>query len=463
MVKWPRKPSLGGGTTAAIIAGVFVLLLDKVVLLDKLTEHVPGLLRVFFAALMICAAVLGRRYYLILGGADERHGSEERERYDALRQGLSQGGMPTIVYNRWLKIALEKVDEFFGDAGRKDSSWIARALHLETDGPRWTAPAFDRCLLLALIYPIVTVFAVWAFSGHVGPAERALGLLPDDPIYLYPRLWRGLSFASAAFCSYAFYRFVCAVELRISLAWWLASVAGFGAFAAAGTFAGLVAVAGVVVFAIVGGGAFAAATDGVVAGVAAVAFAVVGTFALALAFAVAGTFAVFLVTLAVVVAVVVAVVLFAEWAKAKGRLGLFLYLFFVAMCLVCLAAPYALAPLDTWSVAGALLLFYGFLTLVNAPFDWLALGFTRALMRRGLSRGGWWPFVYALIDVLVAAVLIAGLAFAMVIAVETFDTSPSCAAAPMRMFCRSGRCSPGSSRRPAITNTGGCGSCCSPR
>jgi hypothetical protein len=81
--------------------------------------------------------------------------------------------MPTIVYNRWLRIALEKVDEFFGDARRKDSSWIARALYLETDGPRWTAPAFDKCLLLALIYPIVTVFAVWAFSGHVGPAERA--------------------------------------------------------------------------------------------------------------------------------------------------------------------------------------------------------------------------------------------------------------------------------------------------
>jgi ABC-type sugar transport system permease subunit len=114
--------------------------------------------------------------------------------------------MPTIVYNRWLRIALEKVDAFFGDAGRKDSSWIARALHLETDGPRWTAPAFDRCLLLALIYPIVTVFAVWAFSGHMGLAERALVLPPDDPASRHPDLWRGLSFLSAAFCGYAWYR-----------------------------------------------------------------------------------------------------------------------------------------------------------------------------------------------------------------------------------------------------------------
>jgi hypothetical protein len=104
---------------------------------------------------MACAAVLGFRYYVILRGADERQGSEERERYGTLRQRLSEGGMPTIVYNRWLKITLKKVDEFFGDAGRKDRSRIARVLHLETDGPRWTAPAFDRCLLLALIYPIV--------------------------------------------------------------------------------------------------------------------------------------------------------------------------------------------------------------------------------------------------------------------------------------------------------------------
>ncbi|HXY98456.1 MAG TPA: hypothetical protein VEI03_00560 [Stellaceae bacterium] len=67
------------------------------------------------------------------------------------------------------------------------------------------------------------------------------------------------------------------------------------------------------------------------------------------------------------------------------------------------------------------MLFLGLLTLVNAPVDWLALGFTRALMRRGLSLRGWWPFVFALVDVLVAAVLISVLAFAMVLAVQSFD------------------------------------------
>jgi hypothetical protein len=55
----------------------------------------------------------------------------------------------------------------------------AHAFGLKTPAPLWTAPAFDRCLLLALIYPIATIFIIWAVSGHVGPAEAALGLKPD--------------------------------------------------------------------------------------------------------------------------------------------------------------------------------------------------------------------------------------------------------------------------------------------
>jgi hypothetical protein len=31
--------------------------------------------------------------------------------------------------------------------------------------PLWTAPAFDRCLLLALIYPIMAIFLIWAVQA----------------------------------------------------------------------------------------------------------------------------------------------------------------------------------------------------------------------------------------------------------------------------------------------------------
>src|SRR5215471_8656036 len=54
---------------------------------------------------------------------------------------------------------------------------------LKTPAPLWTAPAFELCLLLALIYPTATIFIIWAISGHVGPAELALHLNPNLPLW----------------------------------------------------------------------------------------------------------------------------------------------------------------------------------------------------------------------------------------------------------------------------------------
>jgi hypothetical protein len=59
--------------------------------------------------------------------------------------------------------------------------------------------------------------------------------------------------------------------------------------------------------------------------------------------------------------------------------------------------------------------------LLNAPFDWASLGLTRALLRRGLELGGWWPYLLALVDACLAGVIIALLALVMVTGVQTFD------------------------------------------
>jgi hypothetical protein len=91
------------------------------------------------------------------------------------------------------------------------------------------------------------------------------------------------------------------------------------------------------------------------------------------------------------------------------------------MILVCFAGAAFLSHLDTWQAVGPLLLFLGLLTLINAPFDWLSLGLTRALMRRGLEREKWWPYLYAVIDALLASAVIAFLAMAMVAGVQLFD------------------------------------------
>jgi len=91
------------------------------------------------------------------------------------------------------------------------------------------------------------------------------------------------------------------------------------------------------------------------------------------------------------------------------------------MILVCIASAALLSHFETWQDFGPLLLFLGLLTLLNAPFDWLSLGLTRALMRRGLEREKWWPYLYAVIDALLASAVIAFLAMAMVAGVQLFD------------------------------------------
>jgi len=97
----------------------------------------------------------------------------------------------------------------------------------------------------------------------------------------------------------------------------------------------------------------------------------------------------------------------------------------VLLCVLttlCLFAAYELSFLENWRKFGATLLFLGLLTLINAPFDWASLGLTRALLRVGLERGGWWPLLLALIDAISAALIVAALTFAMVLGIQAFDS-----------------------------------------
>jgi hypothetical protein len=90
------------------------------------------------------------------------------------------------------------------------------------------------------------------------------------------------------------------------------------------------------------------------------------------------------------------------------------------LLLATFAAAYVLSTLESWEKTGVLMVVFGVLTLVNAPFDWGAIGLTRALLRRGLAPGGYGPYFYALIDAIVAVPLIMLLAFATVVAVQMF-------------------------------------------
>jgi hypothetical protein len=109
--------------------------------------------------------------------------------------------------------------------------------------------------------------------------------------------------------------------------------------------------------------------------------------------------------------------------RANGRRwqGAFLCSFLPAMIVTCFADADFVSSFEAWEEIGPALLFLDLLPLLNAPFDWASLGLTRALMRRGLELGGWWPYALALLDVGVAAMIIAALALTMVVGVQAFD------------------------------------------
>jgi len=408
----------------------------------------------------LCAAIAPfvYKYYLgVLAQGAKPEGSLERQDYDRLRASLKEGNLAERLYAKWLTAFLDWIEHFFGDAGMADRTLFPHAFGLKTPAPLWTAPAFDRCLLLALIYPIATIFLIWTISGHVGPAEAALHL---DPLpgwgrgliavisfgYASFAIWRGLraiGWKSRAVKSLESITVACVVSIIVILALRFASadphaadtgrpgavafdfavvfalagiVASAVAFAVSVTGAGAVAVAVAIVFTFIGSGIFPRVLAGVLSFVRPDAIAANAIVILGLAFvgtvAMAGT---------VAVAIGVAVAVVNDIAVVHRRQGNFLVLYFGSTVPLSLAAAGLLAPSKSWIMVGPLLLFLGLLTLLNVPFDWASLGLTRALLRRGLELRGWWPYLLALVDACLAGVIIALLALTMVIGVQAFD------------------------------------------
>jgi hypothetical protein len=347
--------------------------------------------------LAVCALVLGliyRRYLGILSA--DRKKPAERQAYEALRASLTSGNLATRLYARWLTALLDGVDRFFGDADKADQTLFPHAFGLKTPASLWTAPSLERCLLLALIYPLATIFIIWAVSGHVGPAEAALHL---NPHLIAWQRWLAAAVIGLSVVA------LCGAVRATGWARVTRTVFCIAAFVIAIALA--VAQAGAT---IVGSAHAAEVTTRVN---------IVVTRAVTIVVAFLGAVSV-AATIAVVSAGLDAIRRFADTAGHRWE-GLFLSLFIPIMIVACLGAAIWLPPLTIWQILGSLLLFLALLTLLNAPFDWFSLGLTRALLRRGLELGGWWPYALALTDAALAAVIIAALALTMVVGVQAFD------------------------------------------
>nr|WP_321440347.1 hypothetical protein [uncultured Hyphomonas sp.] len=319
---------------------------------------------------------------------DGENAAEERERYLKWRDRLTRGGTIPALYDGLLVQALDRVDRFFGD-----EPLAARGGRPAT----WTGPALDRCLTLALIYPIMSLMIIWHITGLVGPAEAALGM-PDGT----SPFARGLSAVSLICLVAASFWMLLPPGHHRTFKWTVIRVA---------LFAVLILVAGTGAGAGVGAGAVAFAVAGAFAGAVAVAFAVVG----AVAFAVARAFAVAFVVIVILVvagavgfAVAVAGAVADERARRGKRHLLYLLSFIVVCVALILGFVAGLTPLlpvqrkPEWT----LLAFFGALPVINAFFDWLSLGLTRFLLRRGQLQGSGWPIVYAMVDLATAVVML---------------------------------------------------------
>ena len=53
--------------------------------------------------------------------------------------------------------------------------------------PLWTSPAFDRCLLIASIYPLTSIIFIWSVSGDVGSMQELLRLRPAADLHEWRR------------------------------------------------------------------------------------------------------------------------------------------------------------------------------------------------------------------------------------------------------------------------------------
>jgi hypothetical protein len=347
----------------------------------------------------LALTLLYRRYLPILGA--NRRVAAERQAYDALRDSLAGGNLAARLYSDWLTRFLDWIDRFFGDAGMANQTLFPRAFGLKTPAPLWTAPAFERCLLIALVYPVAVVFVTWAISGHVGPAEVALRLKPDITAWR-----RALSL-------------ICLVLVGVPISWSDAVTL-------------VVKSVLVCISVLISGAPITGALGGVLISVVARLRGDEGTigawmvsgfasfFAFEIAYDTAGFGPGILSALGICGAIGISF-----WFRIKaitfGRYGVYLSLFAPTLALVCLGIARGVSSSYGWHAIGPLLLFFGLLTLLNAPFDWASLGLTRALLRRGLELGGWWPYALALVDAGLAALVIAMLALTMVVGVQAYD------------------------------------------
>ncbi len=395
-----------------------------------LLEPLLAILPFWLNAIMGVSIVIALPYlgYVVvrLGGCSV--GSEHRAWYERFRFGFLTDNY-NGRYASGMGKAIVAIDRFFGDASDvreldeakpRPLGLFPKAFGLKVPAPLWTAASYDRSLLLAFLYPPLAMLVFWTIWGgaSVGQAELALGLKPE-PLDWKRAVWIGPAIA-------------------ISVSLWLIGEAESWPAKLASLLFFIVAVAAGSAGA--GDGANGAAHA---VGCTLAVFVTLSHFfhdRLASAGAGAAIVAGFSSAIAVTVAVplidesavigiglttaVATIFLFSVSKIANlANQNKFMGQFLIILSTISLFISMGLTTITPGRNANYLIYFLIVLTFINAPFDWVAVGITRGLIRRGQQSGGIAPIITALIDLLLSLPLMAILAFAILWVTELYNCS----------------------------------------
>ncbi len=394
--------------------GLSILLVEKFIIDPIAPESVWVSIPVM--ATIITVGIAMARYWLIMGSyAAAAEGTREREAADGLRERLEQGGGAGKIYEKALTRFLNAVDRFFGDADPAVKTLWPRAFGYRGQAPFWTTPAYDRCLLIALLYPLLILLFVWTFTGEVGPGESALGFPTDLP------WWRRLMLLSAIM--------IASVSLWIQMSYneWRIKIATIFSFSFAFSI-GFSSIDNFTILFIIsycGASVIGFYRQG---GIAVLFSIIVIILNIILQYKHIQTVNIYyFYTYATLILMLLIVFigfygLHFHTENSKSHRLFIMIIFHIILIGICFGTPIYFADQPAWPSVGGMMLFIGLLTLVNAPFDWLTIGLTRALIRRGIELKRWWPILLASIDLILAAIVVMFLAITMLLAVQLFDT-----------------------------------------
>ena len=166
-----------GGAVAAVIGGLALKAIPGHPIAISLVCAALGMVVVFLACISW--------YGMILDYRNSAEGSDERAAYNLLRSNLRGVNKPEDTpfgewYRKEVTRKLNGVAHWFGDTDHPNSERLCGHLGLYQARPLWTSNSYDKCLLLALLYPLLCLMIFWVINGATGSVEQALGLTENQ-------------------------------------------------------------------------------------------------------------------------------------------------------------------------------------------------------------------------------------------------------------------------------------------